>query len=89
MTVESKKPGSVVVASVPKNGGRRMNFGTMRLISGQMMVCIGYTEGGDQVVFAPITQLKHIRGSVRSAEHKLTYRLLKWAVRKYEIKLVN
>jgi hypothetical protein len=78
------KPGVVFVQQV--RAGRRKHFGTTAIVEGHLSICIGYTDDGTVAVFAPIKQLKHIRGAVVTAEKRLSYRALKFLMDRYERK---
>lgn len=76
------KPGRVFL--VPVRRGRKKNFGTIAHVEGYMCICIGYSPSGDEAVYAPVDQLKNIRGAIKSAEKKWAYKMLKYLIERYQ-----
>lgn len=64
--------------------GRRKNFGTHKMISGQLMICLGYTLDGLNEIYIPAKALSALKSAVRVSEKKVGYRILRYFLAKYE-----
>lgn len=68
-----------------KKAGRRKSFGTVALIEGHQVMCLGYTPDGSHVVYGKLTQLKRIGKMAMQKEKTLSYRILKWLMSRYGV----
>jgi hypothetical protein len=77
-------PGVVYLVPV-RRVGRRKSFGSVGLYEGHRVVCVGYTEDGLTICWAPIRALANVRGRMNKSENRVGYRLLKWIMTRYEV----
>lgn len=86
MGMSANEARTSLVFVLPHGGiGRRKNFGTIGIVEGHQVMCLGYTADGKNVVYAQLSQLKQIGVSIDRATRDPFYRLLRRLMSRYEV----